>query len=336
MSATVLYPYPTLNGEAVFTVARVRLDGKPKLKAVNAELKAVDLSDTTDWKRAFLDLEVTVPAAAVKEFEDEHGPLAAVAVAHCLPTNGREQVRLDRSPTDPSRWTRTFELDRDNHRGRVKLEVVLTAAVGGVPHRPVAAANGWAVYFDQPETLRLGKGLPVKWANFEKEKEGSLPHDYRKSTHVVEFGQALPTVLLNSAFTDLKGLLEDRKGRTVFEKGLHDTLRTGIARSVWLTLLTNALADISEPEEGTAVEWPETPWRAEVLRLILPEVMPGKSDVELLALALAGRREAGEAATLFARAEAVIGDVVKANEHLRRFVQKHAEESIQHIEEGIA
>ncbi len=45
-------------------------------------------------------------------------------------------------------------------------------------------------------------------------------------------------------------------------------------------------------------------------------------------------QEPQRAGELFARAEGVIGDVVKANEQLRRFVKKNSEEAIQQSEEG--
>lgn len=227
-----------------------------------------------------------------------------------------------------------MEMDRDNYRGRVRLEATLTATVGEVPHRPVAETNPWAVYFDTPETFRLGKALPVKWHDFTRDDAPLVAKPFKDGTHVVDFDRPLPTLFLNTAFAGLEGLLKDRKDRKGTERAIHDLLRTGIARSVWLALFRDALAEVREAEDGAAVEWPETPWRAEVLRHILPEVMPGKSDAEMLHMVLTDWQEPQRAGELFARAEAVLCDVVKGNEHLRRFVQKNAEESIQQTEEG--
>jgi len=56
---------------------------------------------------------------------------------------------------------------------------------------------------------------------------------------------------------------------------------------------------------------------------VLPEIAPGKSDRELLRLAAEDWRQHQGAAEFFCRAEAVVGDLVKANELLRRFVQNY-------------
>ena len=331
MNAPVLYPYPTMtDAEPILTVTRLRMDGKPRPDWVRKEELLVALFEQpTQWQRAELELEVTVPAAVVGAFEKAHGAVAAVAVAHCLPTNSREQVRLVRRGTNAGRWEGTLDLDRDNYRGRVKLETTLTANASDRP-RPVATAAPWTIHFDEPESFQWGKCLPVKWLNFETAAEGTVARAHPKSTHVVDFGGTLPVLYLNAAFSGLEALLKDRKARKGAEKALHDILRTGIARGVWMALLKAALADIHLPEDGdgTAAEWPETPWRTEVLRQILPDVAPGKTDAELVGLALASRSDVAAAGELFARAEAVVGDVVTANEAVRRFVHRNTEEVI--------
>ena len=332
MSRPVLYPYETLSdGEPALAVTGLRIDGKPRPDWLRKdEATAALFEQPGPWARAELDLEVTFPAAGVAAFEKAHGAVAVVAVAHCQPTNGREQVRLKRAGTDAGRWSGTLELDRDNYRGRAKLEATFTATVSGVGHRPVAVTNPWAAYFDEPESFRWGKCLPVKWHDFARADAPPVARDFPTATHAVDFGGALPTLYLNSGFAGLEALLKDRKDRKGPERAIHDLLRTGIARSVWLTLLRDALADLRPPGggENPAADWPETPWRAEVLRHVLPEVAPGKSDAELLVMAATEWQEPGLAGDLFARAEAVVGDMVSANEVVRRFVQKLPEEAI--------
>lgn len=335
MKPPVLFPYDTLPAEAKMAVRTLRLDGHNRTPLVKTDEFAVSLHEHEGkWQRAELGLEVSIPSGIVTEFEQSHGPLALVVVAHCLPTNGREQVRLARSTTDTGRWEGTFELDRDNYRGRVRLDGTVTATIDGVSHRPVAETNPWAVYVDAPETFRLGKALPVKWHDFTRDDAPLVAKAFKEGTHVIDFDRPLPTLFLNTAFAGLEGLLKDRKDRKGTERAIHDLLRTGIARSVWLALFRDSLSEVKEADEGAAVEWPETPWRAEVLRHILPEVMPGKSDAEMLRMVLTDWQEPQRAGELFARAEGVIGDVVKANEHLRRFVKKNSEEAIQQSEEG--
>jgi hypothetical protein len=207
----------------------------------------------------------------------------------------------------------------------VALVTTLTAVVGGVPHRPVALASGWTVYADEPESLRLKGTLQVKWKNF-KETDDLPAKDFPNSTHVVAFTGGVPELWLNSGFEGLEPLLKDRKDRRGQDKGLHDFQRTGIARGVWMALVADALAAVREDtadDDAAEPDWPEVPWQAEILKQVLPEVAPGKSERELLRLAVGEWRQHPGAAEFFGRAEAVVGDLVKANELLRRFVQNY-------------
>ncbi len=325
---TALFPYDTLSGgdPPTLTIAALRLDGNSRTQLVKKEALAVYLyEDSKPWKRAELDLELTTDPAEIHEFEGKHGPVSAVVVANCLPTNTRQSLRLVRSDVDPGRWSGTLELDRDNFRGRVALVTTLTASVNDVPYRPVAFASGWSVHVDEPESLRLKGTLRVRWENFKTTT--ALPaRDFPNSTHVVVFPGGLPELWLNSGFEGLEPLLKDRKDRRGADKGLHDFQRTGIARSVWMALIADALAAVQEEGmdgQTSEPDWPESPWQAEILKLVLPEVAPGKSERELLRLAVEEWRQHPGAAEFYCRAEAVAGDIVKANELLRRFVQNY-------------
>lgn len=81
-------------------------------------------------------------------------------------------------------------------------------------------------------------------------------------------------------------------------------------------------SDISA-EEGGEPEWPEKPWQVEVLKMVLPEIAVGKSERELLRLAATEWQKYPGAGEFLSGAEAVVGDIVKANESLRRFVQTY-------------
>jgi hypothetical protein len=326
---TALFPYDTLSGgdPPTLTIGALRLDGTARLELINKETSAVHLyEETKSWNRAELDLELTCDPTVVREFESKHGPICAVVVANCLPTNTRQPLQLTRSDVDPGRWSGALELDRDNVRGRVALVTTLTAAVNGVPHRPVGIGSGWTIYVDEPESLRLKGTLKVKWLNFKNQEEPSPARDYPTSTHVVAFTGGVPELWLNSGFDGLEPLLKDRKDRRGADKGLHDFQRTGMARSVWMALIADALAAVREEstdDDSAEADWPEMPWQAEILKLVLPDVAPGKSDRELLHLAAGEWRQHPGAAEFFARAEAVVGDLVKANELLRRFVHNY-------------
>ncbi len=318
----ILFPYETPFGaEPTLTISAVRLDGKARA-IPPLEDAILNLYEDASWKEAEFDLNLTCRGDALQEFEATQGAVSAFIVTHCKPTNTRQSLRLQRSDREPGRWSGKLELARDNFRNRVELATILTATVCRVENRPVAFAPPWAIHVDEPESLRIGKTLPIRWENFTL-PTATLPcRDFPKSTHIVRFTDKLPELVLNSGFVGLESLLEDRKDRKGADKGLHDLLRTGIARSVWMVLLSDAMAAIVKPEtsEDDGPDWPETPWQAEVLKLILPEIDPTKSHRELLTLAVNDWREPVSAGVFYSRAEAIIGDLINSNETIRRFV----------------
>src|SRR5262245_19950093 len=104
--STVLFPYATLpDAEPAVTVAAVRLDGALKPQVVNKEnLNVSRHNNSSNWKRAELDVELTCQPDSVRSFETEYGAISAVAVANCLPTNARQTLRLTRSDVEVGRW----------------------------------------------------------------------------------------------------------------------------------------------------------------------------------------------------------------------------------------
>jgi hypothetical protein len=281
MSA-VLFPYATLSdGEPTLRVTGVRLDGAARLHLVKQEDSTVLLyEDPKRWTKAVLDLELTCNAKELIDFEGKHGLVEAVAVTNCPATNERQPVRLRRLP-EVGRWSGTLELDRDNVCDRIDLLARLTATIKGVAHRPVATALEWSIYADEPESLRLKGTLRVRWLNF-KLPGAPLPAcDFPESTHIVAFPGGMPEIWLNSGFEGLESLLGDRKDRRGADKGLHDFQRTGIARAAWMTLIADAMSAVqggANDAESGEPDWPEKPWQTEILKLLLPQVAPGKSE----------------------------------------------------------
>ena len=73
-------------------------------------------------------------------------------------------------------------------------------------------------------------------------------------------------------------------------------------------------------------DWPDDDWQREVLQLILRSIDSSKSELELLRMAADDWRSHPGATVFYSRAEAIIGDIVKANETLRRFAQTYGQE----------
>lgn len=327
MSA-VLYPYPTLPlpEPPDISVTEVRLDTgtcfAPKLP--DPEVYLHEVKDI--WRTATLDLSLTCEGD-LKGFEEAHGPVSAVVVANCLPTNTRQRLAMTRSDTVTNRWEGQLVLDRANFAKRVDLTAVFTATVGGVPHRTVAVTSRREVYFDRPESVRLNGTLDVRWRCFKADQAVEPGKSFPESSHFVAFDKALPAIWLNRDFDGLEALLADRKDRDAGEKGVHDMLRLGIARGAWMTLLGAALAGVQPGEDGEEPDWPTIDWQKQVLRLVLPKIDPTKPERELLVIAADARTTPG-GGEFFARVEAVVDEhLLDANRVLRGYVQRHGRET---------
>jgi hypothetical protein len=324
----VLYPYDTLEGELGLVVGTPILDDKPASASLcQAETHTIHLYQAKhSWDRVALPLRAQVDHATLEKFESAHGETAMVVVANCRPTNTRQSLTLKADKRGG--WEGSLELERDNYRDRVELKGVLTPVGGTLRTRPVAFSPAWNVYFDEPPSLRFRGTLSVRWVNFKSPPPGTpaVVAQFPDATHVVSFAGGMPEVLLNSAFEGLEPLLKDRRDRRDPERALHDMQRVSIARGVWMALVADAMAAVKPGDEDEAPDWPQEDWQKEVLKHIVLAVDPAKSEAELLSMAANDWRSHPGAAEFYARAEAIIGDIVKANQTLRRFAQNYGQE----------
>ncbi|MBX3412391.1 MAG: hypothetical protein KF708_06870 [Pirellulales bacterium] len=319
-----IFPYPTLVGELELSLTEPRIDNQlvpPEAILPNERSILLFGHDPNDWTNLTLRIDVEVPPAELERFENEHGAVNLVVVASCRPTNTRQPIPLQRSPLGPSHWGAKTTISRSGFREKVVLQAILTAAVQGVPHRPVAVSESWTLHFDPSESLRIAGTLAVKWCDFKSESAPPIARQFSDSSHVVDLDQPLPEILLNSSFEGLEPLLRDAKDRSPVEQALHDSTRMSIARSVWMALLGDAMSAVIPGEDGEDPTWPNREWHAEVLKRILPEIEPAKSETEILNLAAGEWQAHPGSATFLSRSEAVIGDLVGANKALRKSTQ---------------
>jgi hypothetical protein len=322
-ASAMLEPPPRLR------VVSARLDGLGRPAAGQPAKDRLDLfGEGPAWRRAELELELVADAAAARAFERRHGALAAVVVARCAATRARQSARLERSRRSRSSWRGALELDRANYGGRILLGPRLVVAGGDAP-RLAAEAEAYEVYVDEPAGLDFAGGLRLRWRDFRAADADPLARQFANVTHVVSFGAGdePPEVWLNESFEGLRGLLEGGE-RDERRRAEHDLVRTDIARSVWSELLNAAMAAVRAEDDGgeARAEWPGAEWQREVLRRVLPRVAPGRSLHELLELAAGEWREYPGACEFQARAGAVIGEIVRADEAVRRLVQASEEE----------
>ena len=324
-----IYAYPILEPPPRLRVAGLRLDGAPRPSLLRpADFRADVFEEGTAWRRAELDLELAANVDAVREFEEQHGELAAVVVAQCTATRVRQSARLARSRRDGARWEGTIELDRDNYRGRALLRPLLIAAVGGVAHRPVAEPDGWAVYFDEPTFLSPGGRLRLRWVDFRGVGADPLVRQFADSTHVVRFGAGddPPEVWLNASFAGLEPLLDDGERRR---------RRAGRAQPGAIDYRAGRLDGAAGRRHGGHPRGGGRQGRAGGLargRVAAERPAPGPApgragEAAARAARVGGHRVAVApgACEFQARAGAAVGDLVRADEAVRRLIQTKEE-----------
>lgn len=330
MSKTI-YPYPTLASDIELTISDLEVDGH----AVNTEFvlggdRVLNIYDAgiSEWERLGFNVAVQCHGPTLQAYESEHGQLELTLVTSCRATNMRQGIKPIRSELDPAKWASHVELNRNSLRNKVTLRAILTGDIESHAFRPVGLSDPWTIYFDPTDSFRVAGALRVVWIDFKSPDAPPIARQFPDSAYVVDLEKPLPEILLNSDFEGLEPLLRDSKARSNIEGALHDSTRLSIARSVWMTLVNDAMASIRLGEDGEEPEWPERSWQVEVLKRILSHIDSSKSETELLHLAAEEWRTHPGSAVFQARAEATVGDIVNANKSLRKSIQKLIREGV--------
>jgi hypothetical protein len=272
-----------------------------------------------DWNELALKVHVAGPADEIAAFDEQRREPSVTAVAFCRKTNARQAVALERSSLDPSRWTGTLELARENFREKVTLTAILTGQVDGLPARWLAASDEWQLYFDEPTVPPIEGTLRVKWAHFKGDhREPVVPDDAADEPFYVALEEKPPIVLLSKDFKWLPGLLSDKPGRPAGERALRDAEYRRIATAAWTEVFNVSVASIRQPEDEDAEpEWPEEDWQEQALRSLLPLIYPSLTESE--ALTQAYRDFQGDGAlTLQALSQIAVSKEIGAGRSLRR------------------
>src|SRR5438309_1503142 len=140
----VIFPYPTVRAEPEVSISEVKVDGNllgSDTIAANERQLALHGLDAKEWEKLTFRLDVQMPPAPLRAFEEEHSTVALTVLVSCRPTNARQTTQLERSTLDPSHWSGLVELHRDNFRGKAEMQAILTAKVKDVACRPVASSD---------------------------------------------------------------------------------------------------------------------------------------------------------------------------------------------------
>ncbi|MEI8410596.1 MULTISPECIES: hypothetical protein [unclassified Kribbella] len=268
-----VYSYPTLFGDIDLEVLSVTVDGADlpynKISKVERTV-ALDQSGRTGWQVATLQVRASIPNEEIAG-----GPwrdLTCLSILAEKATNMRSTVRLDGA--GDSRWCGAIDLIRANHLHRATLSLGVVATVGDVAGRLIGSTRqDWYVDLRSSKPVRQ-RAIEIEQVDF---VEG--PHEwlrpFKGAAWIVDTTGDIPTVYLNTRGVEgLIDLLNGGRGGAPAERLLREVAASQIAQDAWIAMFHTAIADLDSDEDGTPLL--PTGWRGAVLRMMLPDVLPGR------------------------------------------------------------
>ncbi|MGW1540477.1 hypothetical protein ACWCPM_09575 [Streptomyces sp. NPDC002309] len=289
-----IYPYKRLNRPITLRVTSVSLrlsDGtrdQLETTAYSTQQQAVALgiAGHTDWASATIGVSATLPPGANAP-DAPWSDLSVLAVVTDGETNVRTSTTLTCDTPDGRDWSGSVEVLRDDHVGRASLAVYAVGSVDGVRGRSIAETDrSWVVDTVSDEPVR-GLQLDVQTTSFRKSSREWL-QAYADAPWIVDAAARVPTVFVNTDVEGVVGLLDSNSSGV--DGKVRDLLVAQMATDVWTAVFHGAIGDL-EVEPGGGPVFP-TDWQGEVLREMLPDVVPGVHVEE--ALRQVHRRRTGE------------------------------------------
>lgn len=289
------YPYKRVNRPVALRVTSVSLklpDGtwdKLETNAYSTQRQAVALgvAGHTDWVSATIALSVTLPPGADAP-DAAWSDLGVLAVLTDGETNIRTSTSLTRDTEDGRDWSGSVEVHRDDHQGRASLAAYAVGTSDGVRGRSIAETDrSWVVDTDSDDPVPEFR-LEIRRASFKNSSRAWL-QACADAPWLVDVSARLPTVYVNTDVEGILGLLDDQGSG--LESKVRDLLVAQMSTDVWTAVFQGAIGDL-EVEPGVGPVFP-TGWQGEVLREMLPDVLPGVPHVEE-ALRRVHRRRKGD------------------------------------------
>jgi hypothetical protein len=272
------FPYKTLSSPPDLEVLSVAVDGRhlpyTQISKVDHAV-ALHQTEHTDWDVATLQVEAVLPEQEITE-----GPwtdLACLAVLSENATNTRSTTRLFCGRK--GNWHGTIDIVHGHHLNRASLGLVVVAEIGGVQGRVIGTTEkDW--YIDLKETTpRRQRDVKIVQIDFREGPEEWL-HSFKDSLWIIETVADIPTVYLNTAAVE--GFIEvfNDTGGSAMEKLLRDMTASQISQDAWTAMFHTAISELDLDEDGTPIM--PTGWREPVLRMMLPDVLPGRQLTDAL------------------------------------------------------
>ncbi|MFE2855160.1 hypothetical protein ACFXJO_29100 [Streptomyces lavendulae] len=277
------YPYPRLTGAVTARVTAVQLrgagDSREQLdsrgSSVIEQVVALGMAERDDWRTARLALTATVPLREI-EAKGHWSDVEVVAVLTEGITNTRTVTRMEPRSDNHREWMGEIELDRDHHADRASLVVHVVATVQGVAGRIIGSTDQeWLIDVTSDVPLR-DRQLDVSSVSFARGAEWL--RGFREAPWVVDTSGRMPAVRLNSDFEGFPALVQDPGSK--MESIVGEILLAQMCADVWTAVFHTAIGDLETEDDGTPL-FPSD-WRGAVLREMLPDIVPGRSEEDAL------------------------------------------------------
>ncbi|MFA3872229.1 hypothetical protein ABS735_00770 [Streptomyces sp. MMCC 100] len=273
-----VFPYPRLRGTVSLRVdaARVKAPEQPReqldsrARSVVERVVALGLAETEDWETAALTVSATIPSKAT----EPGGPWSEVVVVAVLTdraTNTRVTARLVPETEGGREWRGDLKVLRSDVSERATLTVQVVATVDGVPGRIIAeAVDDWVVD-TRGDVPTREQSFDIKEVGFAKGPQWL--RNFVDAPWIVNASGRLPTVHIN---TDFEGITDVLSAEGRGPEGLVNELMVSqMAADVWIAVFHSAIGDLEIEDDGTPL-FPHG-WQGEVLREMLPDVVPDRS-----------------------------------------------------------
>jgi hypothetical protein len=275
-----IFAYPTLFGSVDLEVMAVTVDGRElPYSQISREERTVALHQTgrADWDVAQIQVKAILPVQEVR-----NGPWPEVVCLATLSentTNARSTARLTQGRDGD--WHGAIELVHDRHANRASLALAVVAEVSDVPGRLIGTSDSdW--YIDLKATIpRRQHEIKIEQIDFREGSEEWL-HPFADASWIVETAGEIPTVYLNTGAVE--GLIEviNGTGGSVIEKLLRDMTVSQIAQDTWTAMFASAISELDVDDDDGQTPIMPSGWRDPVLRMMLPDVLPGRQLTDAL------------------------------------------------------
>ncbi|MBA5223017.1 hypothetical protein [Streptomyces griseoaurantiacus] len=279
-----IYPYKRLSRPIALRVTSVSLTLPDRTRepldtsaySTQEQAVALGVAGHAEWVSATIGLSATLPPGADAP-DAAWTDLRVLAVLTDGETNVRTSTVLTRDTENGRDWSGSLDVLRDDHLSRASISAYAVGKVDGVPGRSITETDrSWVVDTVSDEPVR-GLRLDVLKASFSKSSREWL-RAYADAPWLVDTTARVPTVYVNTDIDGIVGLL-DSNGSGV-ESKVRDLLVAQMSTDVWTAVFHGAIGDL-EVEPGGGPVFP-TDWQGEVLREMLPDVVPGVHVEEAL------------------------------------------------------